>query len=164
MKVSFFLAVFLLLSKNILAYESPRYEIKATLDVQNKVIKAHQKVTVVNNSDKSWPEIYFHVYPNREYTSAEKKSLMKYAGFFKVNPFPEGFQRPKMNIYSINQADQTLTYSLEGQDKTILKVTLSQELLPGQTVDIDLDFSVTIPHAYGRFGWHDGVFAIFRDQ
>src|SRR5690242_16541756 len=76
-KVSLVLVFVIFLSAKSFASDLPHYEIKATLDTEHKIIKAHQKVTVVNTSDKPWTDIYFHVYPNRFYTAKEKNKLMR---------------------------------------------------------------------------------------
>jgi len=140
----------------------PRYTIKATIDVVQKTITATQEVAFTNTSEQPVNEIYFHIYPNRHYTQKEKNSLLRYAGYFKVNPFPEGFQSGDVNIETISQEETKLAYTIEGDDQTILKVPLSHPLSGGQSVRLTINFSVKIPHAYGRFGWHENILALSR--
>ncbi len=144
------------------AAERPQYSISANIDPVKKNITATQEVTFTNNTQTETSEINFHVYTHREYTDKEKEKLLRYAGFFKVNPFPEGFQASEFTLNSVKQGDEVLTSSFEGEDKTILKVTLKEPLKPGQSVTMTLDYSLTIPHAYGRFGWNKNVMALSR--
>ena len=72
-KLLFFLVVFLgLAPAGVEAYDNPKYEIEARVDTVGHFIRAKQKVTLVNNSERSVKEAYFHIYPNRNYTEKEK--------------------------------------------------------------------------------------------
>ena len=86
---------------------SPRYTIDATVDVEQKTIRAQEEVTFTNPTQKPLKEIFFHIYPNRKYTNEEKKFIFRYGSYFKVNPFPEGFQSGKMEIRFV-RADQQI--------------------------------------------------------
>ena len=138
------------------------YDISATIDVAAKTIRAEETVHVVNNSSEDLKEIYFHIYPNRKYTAKEKNLFLRYAGYFKVDPFPEGFSESRFHLDSVSAGSEVLSFRIEGSDETLLKVDLKDPLKPGQAVDIAIAFNVAIPHAYGRFGWHDGIFALSR--
>lgn len=157
-----FLVCLIIFSHTALAFEHPKYVISAEIDTVQKKITASQKVTFTNNTQNPTSELYFHIYPNRQYTKAEKQMLMRYAGFFKVNPYPEGFQTSKFDILSVMQGDENLSYTIEGKDKTLLKLTLPKQLSPGESIEVSLDYSLTIPHAYGRFGWHKNITALSR--
>jgi hypothetical protein len=140
----------------------PKYEIKASIDSAHKIINASEKVLFTNNSTYVVDSLYFHVYPHRQYTENEKSILMRYAGFFKVDPFPEGFQTPEVKLAKVQVQGTDAAHSYEGEDGTILKIDLAQPLLSAETVEVTIDFSVSIPHAYGRFGWNENVFAVSR--
>lgn len=158
-----FILLFCLLSYPCFAEEPPRYEIDAQLDTLKRTISASQKVTFTNNSPQEVNEIYFHIYPHRKYTEKEIRFIYRYAGYFKINPFPEGFQSGDLKITAVSSASGgALTYNIEGKDQTILKVNLETALKPGESREIRLQFTVEIPHAYGRFGWHKGVFTLVR--
>lgn len=140
----------------------PRYQINATLDASEKTISAVEKVVFTNSSSKPVDSVYFHIYPNRHYTQKEKDTLMRYAGFFKVNPFPEGFQNSKFEIVNVKAGGVEVASVIEEGDATILRVPLAAPLAPGATTEIVIDFKVALPHAYGRFGWNENVIALAR--
>jgi hypothetical protein len=144
------------------AAEPPRYKIEAKIDTANHKIIAQQAVVFTNNSDQQLKELYFHIYPHRKYTEKEIRFLYRYAGYFKVNPFPEGFQSGDLKIEAISSQGKALTYIIEGEDQTILKVNLDSSLLPGESQEINMNFSVQIPHAYGKFGWHQDIITLAR--
>jgi hypothetical protein len=140
----------------------PRYDIKASVDTARHSISASQSVTFTNGSDQPVSEINFHIYPNRRYTKDEILRMNRYAGYFKVNPFPEGFQSGSMKIGQVRCEGRPLSYIIGGQDQTILTVSLPNALRPGQSVTLDMEFSVQIPHSYGRFGWHKNIISLTR--
>lgn len=144
------------------AYEPPTYEIDAYINTTNHTIEAKQKVTFINNSGKPISCVYFHIYPHRKYSQKEKSFILRYAAYFKVNPFPEGFQSGDLIINSISSPEKNLKYAIEQEDQTILRVDLEKEIPPGSSVVLDLDYKVFIPHAYGRFGWHKNVISLLR--
>ena len=159
---SFFCVCFFSYVTDLYGYEHPAYIIQASIDDQTKSIFAHQKVLYTNNSQDILKEIYFHIYPNRHYTFQEINFMLRFAGYFKVNPYPEGFQQTSFKIQNIKSQEKFLDYSIEGEDKTLLKVLLPEPLLPGQCLTIQMDFSLNIPHAYGRLGWHQNIIQLSR--
>src|SRR3989338_3552711 len=140
------------------ADEHPRYNITATVDAARKTLTAVEEVTFTNNSDQELSELYFHIYPNRKYSAVEKNFMLRYASYFKVNPFPGGYRDNHFQIQAVTQDNQSLSFAVEGEDQTILKVPLDKKLSPGGSVTLILNFTTDIPYAYGRFGWVDDVF------
>jgi hypothetical protein len=140
----------------------PRYEIDCFLDLDRLRLKARQKVTFTNNTDVPVEELFFHIYPNRKYSPQEKDFLTKYAGYFKINPFPQGFQSGRLSVTSATEYGDSLSYSVQGNDGTILKVDLNSALSPGDTVKVELEFQLDIPQAWGRFGHFKGIIALYR--
>src|SRR3989338_9929685 len=112
------------------ALEPPRYEIDARIDIQTHTIAAKQKVTFTNATDKPTDSLYFHIYPHRRYTKKEKNFILRYAAYFKVNPFPEGFQSGDFIVNAISSQGKNLTFAIEGEDDTILKVDLEKQISP----------------------------------
>jgi len=154
-----------LISGNVFALE-PVYELDLKLDSTSHTIETKEKVIFTNPTDKSINEIYFHIYPHKRYTEKEKKFILRYAGYFKVNPYPEGFQSGDWEIISTqintDRGKINTDYFIEGQDKTILRVDLPQALKPKEKVEIEIDFKLKIPHANGRFGWHRNIISLHR--
>lgn len=155
------IVLFLLVGAGFAA-EYSRYDIEATIDVAHKRITAHQKVIFTNTADRSTSDLFFHIYPNRKYTAEEKNFMLRYTGYFKIDAFPEGFQLGRMEIHSIASGEKKLPFAVEGEDETLLKISLDHELKPQEEIALDIDFTVSIPHAYGRFGWHERMMALSR--
>jgi hypothetical protein len=159
--------------RTVLALDVPQYQIKADYNTETKTLNAHEVVRWTNPGPAAVREVYFHIYPNRKYTKKELGFLYRYSGYFKVNLFPEGYQTPDFRLSQVLRENSPLTFSIEGVDETLLKVTLDKPLATGETVELTLDFSFRLPHSYGRLGWHNKivtfsqwypVLAVFENQ
>ncbi len=152
----------LIFCADVPADEPPHYHIRATVDLRQKMIVAGQKVIYTNNSSTALSELFFHIYPNRQYSQKEKEFMLRYSAYFKINPYPEGFPAGGLKVTSVRQDSDSLVFNVEGKDQTLLKVFLKNPLSPGQTVSITMDFAVPIPHTYGRLGWHEDIVKLSR--
>ena len=138
------------------------YDIKAEFNYGSHTIKAAEEVVFINDTDKGLKEVYFHIYPNRKYSIKEIDFIYKYSGYFKMNPYPQGFDAGDFNIRNISINGDNAGFVIEGDDQTILRVKLPQILLPGKKLKINFNFSLRVPHAYGRLGWHDNITMLNR--
>ena len=108
----------------------PSYRIEVDLDYAAGSLAAHQSVTLTNQTNDSWSDVVFAV------TAAA-------LGQFRLTKV-SAQGRP---------AEAALTGS-------VLRVPLGEPAGPGQTVVIDLDYQVTVPHAVGRFGLSQGILSL----
>ncbi len=151
-----------LLPAGAFAAGEPQYDIEASFDPVRHRIEAQQRVSFTNNSDQPVRELYFHIYPHRRYSPQEIRFMSRYAGYFKVNPYPEGFQSGDLRILQVSAAQHPLDYSIEGQDQTLLKIILPAALAPGKATEVTLAYQVAIPPCCGRFGWHRQISTLTR--
>lgn len=144
------------------ASEPPRYDIRARVDAAQKKVEASQTVVFTNPGPGDADALYFQIHANRRYTKKEQDFVFRYGGYFKINPYPENFQQSRLEIRSVTSGSRALPFAVEGKDETLLKVTLDRRLSPGQSVTVQLDYDLTLPHAYGRFGWHEQIIKLSR--
>jgi hypothetical protein len=144
------------------AFEHPQYDIAARLDASQKTIAAEQTVTFTNNSQNEINKLHFYIYPNRVYTEKEKKFVMRFAGYFKTDFFPEGFQAGRVDMQSLRSGEADLAYKIDGKDQSLLTVDLPDALAPGETITVQMTYSVFIPRSLGRFGWNENMFRLSR--
>jgi len=145
------------------ALDHPRYDLDVTFDSRNHALGVRQKVLFTNQCLPELKEIFFHVYPHRKYTESEKEFMLRFAGYFKTDSYPEGFQSGDLKINNISDdSSHRLNFEYIGKDQSVLKVILARPLARGETLELNLDFQVEIPHAYGRFGWHNDIVALSR--
>lgn len=159
-----FIVVFLtiIISTPAHSFEHPAYLIKAKIDNNEKTISAFQTVTFTNNSKEDIYELYFHIYPNRKFTEKEKEIYLRYAGLFKINPYPDGFKPHEFTIQSVTSKSKQLNYFIEGEDETLLKISLDEALNPGESIKVSIDFTLELMQSYGRLGWHNNIIALSR--
>ncbi len=135
------------------------YDISAAWDPVTKTISAVERVVVVNRQGGPIDHVYFHIYPNRRYTSAEQRLLFQYAGYFKIDPYPEGFDTGDFYIDAVvdEASGDEVPWTVEGADQTLLRVDLPGPVAPGAQIEVTVKFRLRVPHAYGRIGWHGSV-------
>jgi hypothetical protein len=120
---------------------APLYRIDARFDPDGLNIAGAQTVRVTNTEDGPLNEIYFRL--------AVNASHYKEGGIDVANVLVDG---------------QPATTAMEIDD-TALKVTLPQPLAQGQSVEISIQFTTTIPTSgggYGIFGESDGIFSLYN--
>jgi hypothetical protein len=100
--------------------EIPRYDIGVSLDADALTLTGRQQVFYTNNEGSKLGEIYFRLYPN----------LPQFGGQMEV-------QRA-----AVSNQDVPFTYEAEN---TALKLPLTPSLLPGEELQIALDFIVQVP-------------------
>ncbi|MBI3602364.1 MAG: BamA/TamA family outer membrane protein [Candidatus Omnitrophica bacterium] len=143
------------------AGELPRYQIQATLDTALKTITATQRVTFTNNTSQPMSDVYFHVYSNRQYTPLERSFMLRYASYFKVDP-PPHFTENHFKISRLQVDALDASFSFEGKDQTLLRIPLKTPLAAGASTTVAMDFTLTVPHSFGRFGWYQDIMALAR--
>ncbi len=134
----------------------PRYVISAQVDAFRHRIRGRETVTWTNPTDRPAKEIVFHLYPNRRFTPPELNLFYRLAGYFKIDPFPEGYRAGRILVEEVRSAGRPAAFTVDREDGTLLRVALPTPVAPGGTVSVEMGFRVTVPHAVGRFGWHDG--------
>lgn len=144
------------------AAELPVYDIEASFDPVRHTITARQKVTFTNNYTADVTELYFHIYPHRKFTHEEIRFLNRYASYFKVNPFPDGFQSGDLIVKSVVVDGVSAGFSVEGGDETLLKIPLPGRLPVHASCAAEIEYEVRIPHTHNRFGWHGTITTLTR--
>lgn len=159
--LTFLTVIFVLTGgRSACAFEHSRYDLDVYVNTDEKEIKARQTVVFTNNSGHGVNEIFFHIYANRHYTEREKEMVRKFGAYFKVDPYPSGFEESRVTFSKVSAGGRDVEWEITGDDRTLLRLPLSTVLGPGEQVTVEFEFEVNIPHAYGRFGWHDGIFKL----
>ncbi|MFH1692006.1 MAG: M1 family aminopeptidase [Candidatus Omnitrophota bacterium] len=161
--VIFMLLPFLSRPALLFAFEDIQYTIDAYFDQDQKTVEAKQVLTFKNNTGVCLDEIYLRVYPNHHYSRKEIDDLYRYASYFKVDPYPDGFDPGVFTIASLSRyGGESLAYVFEGEDQTVMKVILDRPLLEGESFSLEIHFKIRVPHRVGRYGWHNDTFALNR--
>ena len=128
------------------------YDIKLNFDEQDKKIYGEEKVTFVNNYDNSFSELCFHLYPNA-FREGAKNKVVSLAYFDEAYPNGESFG--KIDVEKVVSGGENLEFAIEGEDENILKISLQEEVFPGEVTDFVVSFVTQIPNINHRFGYGD---------
>lgn len=105
---------------------SPSYEINAIYSEQSHEISAQMKVTFENTIEEDMQEAYFNIWPNADEIEGGSIAIK------------DIFSHEKNVDFTVN--------------KTVLEVS-GLDLAQGQSVTLEMNFTVTIPESQNRFGW-----------
>jgi hypothetical protein len=118
---------------------TPRYDLTLTIDPENRRVTGVQKVHFRNQSGKIMRDVYVRLYPN----------LSQLGGLMKVTAVR-------------TLPDQFIVGFVSDDDKTVVRITLINELQPGEALDLALDFEVLAPQksGYVLFGESEGILSL----
>lgn len=130
----------------------PQYDIHVMYDEKNHSAVANQTIQYTNTVKDSMDEVYLHIYPNH-FSKPEYVGLYFSPGrpVYPNNKFNPG----SITFTSVKAAGQPAQYAITGSDSTVLRIPLSTPLVKGQTITLELAYSLQVPNRTGRFAWGD---------
>ena len=133
------------------------YDINIIYDNDSKSLTCDEHVTYFNNSDIPLNYICFHLYPTafREGSNQSVITLNEYRACYY-----NGTSYGDIQVSKVTQNDEPIHYEICGDDQNILKVNLSQELQPQDSVEIFIEFDVQLPNINHRFGYGENTINI----
>lgn len=133
------------------------YSLDIVYNNKTRSMNVFQQVEYVNNSDNSFKELYFHLYPNAFREDANKKpvSLANYS-----LAYPNGASYGGIEISKVCVEGQEVEFKIEGDDKNILALPLNKELFPNESVFLQMEYTVTLPNVNHRFGYGENTINI----
>lgn len=165
LKVFSFLSVFLVLflfagcgevtTMEQLSREITTYNIDATLDYDQKTLRATMEVDYHNKSSADFEELKFHLYPN---AFREEASVYRAVSEVqKPRAYPNGFSEGSINITEVKDNTEKIDFSITGEDCNILSVPLKTTLKSGGWQTLTITFDLTIPNCNHRFGYGENT-------
>ena len=117
--------------------QANQYHLDLRIDDQMQALEGKQILHMTNNETVSLDRLYFHLFAN--YSGGE------------------------INVTSVKVDQEVVNSELEAED-TILMVPLVKPLSPGETLDVSMDYKISIPDVmggnYGLFGYFDGILVL----
>ncbi len=129
------------------------YAISASLDDEKKEITASEVIYFYNNTGTDLEEIYLHLYPR---AFREDATIKPYTALTMATCFPNGLSYGDLNIINVKVNGEMKNHELAGEDEDILKINLGFKLTNKKTVEIVIEFILTIPNCTHRFGFYQG--------
>ncbi len=126
------------------------YEI--TCSLEGNVLSGSEKVRFFNDTENSVTQLKFNLFGN---------AFRKDAKYSPVSPqytskaYPHGKSYGEMSISAVTQGGDALEFSIGGIDKNILSVELKNEVFPGESAEVEIEFSLSLANVIARTGYND---------
>ena len=152
--------LFILLSLSLTAYsqnywqQAVDYKMEVDIDVKTFKYSGKQELLYTNNSPDSLKKVFYHLYFNAFQPGSEMSDRIK-TGKDKNKRFRIDIDSLKPNevgylkVSNLKQDGNVLRHELS---ETILEVSLSKPLIPGETTKLTLNFEGQIPKLVRRAG------------
>ncbi|MDQ3135903.1 MAG: hypothetical protein M3Q76_14080 [Acidobacteriota bacterium] len=133
-----------------------RYRIDFTLDFDRRTFKGVERLRWVNQDDRPASVLFFHLYANLRRPETPQDSEAKRGSGGALRPgdndggtskeLPGGDAQPRLVVEAVRAAasGQALPHALDG-DETLLRVTLREPVTAGGSVEIEIEFSGSVP-------------------
>lgn len=129
------------------------YDIDVTLVDSTHQLIGHESLTYINNSPDKLDFIWMHLWPNAYKNNRSALAKQKFGQRSTKMHFLPDSSFGWIEISQVSAAGEDLKWEYRSEDTLdVAKFHLSETLLPGDTVCIDLDFTVQIPNVLSRMG------------
>lgn len=135
-------------SKNLTSYA-----ISAELDDDKKEISGTETIVFYNNTGTEIDNLCFHLYPR---AFRENASVKPYTKLTQATCFPNGASYGDISIVNVKVNGEIKKHELTGEDEDILKINFGFRLSNKKSIEIVINFVITIPNSTHRFGYYDG--------
>lgn len=136
----------------------PRYTIDFRLDLDRRLVRAHQTVEYTNRTDRPADSLVFHVYPRYKIPDGQEALFSKTLEVLRLSP-DEAMDRKgrRLEVQSARVAGEPVRPTFDDGDGTLMTLDLPRPLAPGETIAVDLDFKLDLPDYWGRWGHHNSI-------
>lgn len=136
--------------KNVFFKENvDEYYINCYYDEIEKVLKGYQQIVYNNKEKVILEDIYLHLYPN----AFEKEENTPFLPEEINQAYPMGFEPGFIDVHKLEIEGKKSDWCYADPDKNILRIKLHDPLKPGQSVAIDMNYTLKFPMCNGRFGY-----------
>lgn len=130
--------------------------IEAALDPDGKAMQVSQQLTLTLRTQEPRQELALRTWPN----AFLKPGTSPIAG--NADCCPDGFSAGSLVMAQVqverNGQTTDALYRYTDEDKTLLSIPLAESWQPGETLQVNLRYTVNFPHAMYRFGWWGDTF------
>ena len=140
--------------KNASAENLSSYAMQLSYDEKTHILKGNESVSYYNNSTEMLSAVYFHLYPN-VYKLDGKNKIVSQSHIERA--YPNGESEGNIEINYVKLQSDDVQYVIEGEGENLLKINLPDGLYPGQNVQIEIDFIVTLANINHRLGYGENT-------
>lgn len=132
-----------------------KYDFDLILNTNDMTMDAKLDFTYYNNNEKEMNELVFYLYAN----SYSKEEYYAIAQSDTSYGYPNGFSTGAIDIRNVTIAGGG-TYEVKGSQDHLLVITLDEDVKINGSTHISIEYVVTIPNSYGRFGYGDETISV----
>ena len=137
------------LSKNL-----TNYEIEINLNTENKTAEAKQVIDYVNSTNTILKNLKLHLYV-QNFREGATESVVASTKLNLAYPNGMSYSKFEMNRLLVDDLDTTIVF--ENDYDSILSIDLQNSLMPNERINIEMEYSFTIPNCNHRFGYGENT-------
>ncbi|MEX1376562.1 MAG: M1 family metallopeptidase [Eubacteriales bacterium] len=132
-----------------------KYDFDLSLDVKKMTMDGVLNFTYYNNNEEEMDHLIFYLYANsyeKEEYYAIKEEHAKYG-------YPFGFSAGSIEIKNV-ESETGAKYEVAGSQNHLLVIDLEKAVEPDESIEIKIEYTVNIPHSFGRFGYGEDTISL----
>jgi len=137
------------ISKNL-----TEYNIDLNMDVETKTATVKQKIYYINSTGSVLKNLKLHLYV-QNFKEGATNSIIASTKLNNCYPNGMSYAEFEINRLLVDKKDTAICY--EGEYDSILSANLNNSLTPNNRVEIELEYTFTIPNCCHRFGYGENT-------
>jgi len=139
------------------APDLPRYEMQVRFDTNAKTVHLRERVTWTNRHARPTNELIFTVYPLYRMPEKDVGLLAKTVEILRQSPSVALDTGPAGRLNGVRIDGKDVAHVTRSDMMTAVIVPLPAPVGQGQSVTVELDYTLELPHKQGRWGHWDDV-------
>jgi hypothetical protein len=143
----------------------PRYDLDVQIETERQLVTVKERVTWTNAHQTPTNKIVFNAHSSFTVPDGDAAFLAKSLEIIRLSPKdgldfngpPCQFQAVRLVPDASNLTPLALPFAFQEKINTALEVTLPFAVAPGQSVTLEVDFTLRLPQKQGRWGQWKGV-------
>lgn len=136
----------------------PRYDLAIRLDTQKHIVIVREHVTWTNRHQRPAQEIVFNVYPRFKLAAQDVPIAAKTVELLRQDPAASLDTAGRAgDVTSVTYRGKPIVPYYREKPETALVVPLPHAVAAGESVTLDLEYTLTLPNKQGRWGHWDGI-------
>lgn len=138
----------------------PKYDLDIYLDLGQKRVTVTERVTFTNRCARPASELVLSAYPRFKLADKDVPLFAKTLELLRTNPsVAMDFQGRRLSVQKVTLGGTTqeLPFNWREEMDTALVIPLPQPVLLGQSVTVEIAFTLDLPDTEGRWGHRDGI-------
>ncbi|MFT3878170.1 MAG: hypothetical protein QM703_00750 [Gemmatales bacterium] len=141
----------------------PQYDLELKLDLRTRRLWGVEKVTFYNRHDRPAAELVFNAYSRYKIPDGDGVKLAKTLELLRSNP-SDGIDwvGERLNVQAVFTNDErgvrrSIPFAWRKDLHTAFEVALATPLKKGESITLEVHFTLDLPDKEGRWGHRDGI-------